>query len=85
MSFLDTVSVKAIDEAEMPDIPETLKLDVATGAKLHLDFAGTGTVQRVRLGSAPHSGILSAETYPDFITGPGCLYVEPRGAVLIFR
>ena len=85
MSFVDTVSVKAIGAAEMPDIPESLTVDVTSGSKLHLDFDGMGTVGKVRLGGASRSGVISSERFPDFVTGPGCLYVEPRGAVLIFR
>jgi hypothetical protein len=71
--------------ANVPDIPATLEIDVAQGAKLRLDYPGVCTVEKVRLGGMKRSGVISAETFPEYITGDGALYVLPKGTVLVVR
>ena len=71
--------------ANVPDIPETLEVEVAQGAKLRLDYPGMSTVEKVRLGGVKRSGVISAETFPEYITGDGALYVLPKGTVLVVR
>ena len=69
----------------VPDIPATLEIDVAQGARLRLDYPGVCTVEKVRLGGTKRSGVISAETFPEYITGDGALYVLPKGTVLVVR
>lgn len=88
-TFVDGVSIVAAD-AEGParaklTLPETFELEVAKGAKLDVDFNGRQKVASVRLGGRRRSGVISAETDPDYITGEGELYVEPNGLMLIVR
>ena len=66
-------------------IPATAQVEVAVGAKLELTFTGTNTVSRIRLGGKYKSGLVTAETAPEYISGPGALYAEPRGMLLIVR
>ena len=60
-------------------------ISVATGAKLYLGFTGCQQVKEVRLGGKRRSKIISAATYPEFIEGPGEVYVEPKGMTLLVR
>ena len=58
---------------------------VAAGAKLDLRFTGTKKVEKVRLGGRPRSGLISAETDPEYLSGPGELWVEPKGMTILIR
>ena len=71
--------------AETPELPEKLEVSVAAGAELRLEFAGTNRIDRLTLGGVPVSGIVSAATHPDYITGDGALEIIPKGTLLIFR
>jgi len=64
---------------------DEMVVNVAQGAKLDLDYIGTNKVHTVRLGNHRRTGIISAETYPDFVTGSGALEVTPTGTIMIFR
>lgn len=85
-SLVDGVSIRAIDvpEAQSPFGAEA-EIHVAAGAKLDLSFVGTNRVQRIRLGNRFVSGVVNAETHPDFLQGFGSLYAEPRGSLMIVR
>lgn len=69
----------------VPSVPNDLRITVAEGAKLNLDFKGKITVRTLRLGGTGCIGTVSAVTHPDYITGDGEIEVEPHGTVLIFR
>ena len=76
-------------EAERPiDLPEYLDIEVADGARLHLDFAGTNVVNSLRIAGRSYVGLVSAAEYPELypvLSGPGTLSIVPKGTLLLFR
>ena len=83
--FVDCVSIKKASDSDMPELDEELKLDLAAASKLRLDFAGTATIKQLRLGGARVSGLIDASHPSGLVSGPGCLYIQPRGTVVTFR
>ncbi len=83
-TLLDGVSICREPDA-LPDVPENLSIAVATGAKLVLDFDGEITLVSCRLGGAGRAGEITAEKYPQYLSGPGRLYVKPRNLVILIR
>lgn len=86
---VDNVSVAKVPEADLIETdtvfaPETA-ISVADRAKLELDFIGTNAVASVRLGGRSAQGLISAKTHPDFLSGPGALYVAPRGTLILIK
>ena len=77
--------VRSADAAGATGDWDEIVVNVAQGAKLDLDYVGTNKAYSVRLGNHRRTGVISAETYPDFVTGSGALEVTPIGAVMIFR
>ena len=77
--------VRSADAADATGDWDEMVVNVAQGAKLDLDYIGTSKVHTVRLGNHRRTGIISAETYPDFVTGSGALEVTPIGTMMIFR
>ncbi|MBR2838899.1 MAG: hypothetical protein IKE55_08955 [Kiritimatiellae bacterium] len=78
--FIAGVSIVKVDSplAET-SLPEDLAVRVAKGAQLRLDFSGTKKVDSVRLGGRSVHGVVSAETYPEYILGEGALECEQKG------
>ena len=76
-------------EAERPiDLPEHLNIEVADGARLHLDFAGTNVVNSLHIAGRSYVGLVSAAEYPELypvLSGPGTLLIVPKGTLLLFR
>ena len=76
-------------EAERPiDLPEHLNIEVADGARLHLDFAGTNVVNSLRIAGKSYVGEVSLATRPALypvLSGPGTLMITPKGTVILFR
>ncbi len=76
-------------EAERPiGLPEHLDVEVADGACLHLDFAGTNVVNSLRIAGRSYVGDISQATHPELypvLSGPGTLSIMPKGTRLIFR
>ena len=66
-------------------IPEDMKISVAAGAKLDADFTGVRTLAEMRLGGRRVSGTISSETHPEYISGAGMFYVQPKGTCVLFR
>ena len=65
-----------------------MNIDVADGARLQLDFAGTNKVYSLRIGGSSYVGFVSAATYPELfptLSGPGTLWITPKGTMLIVR
>ena len=62
-----------------------LEIEIASGAKLALDYDGTAHVKSVRLAGRKVSGLISAAQYPAYLSGRGMLYVQPRGTCVTFR
>ena len=85
-AFVDNVSVRKVVAAGLdPSIGATTQLSLAEGTKLRLDFAGTVELGRLAVGGRGIAGEIDAARYPDLISGPGSLYVKPRGTIMIFR
>lgn len=86
-TMVDGVSVVGLgdDVAPTPNVPETVEIAVAQNARLRLDFAGTNRVKSVRYDGHRLTGVISAETCPDFVQGPGVLEVPRHGFYLLFR
>ena len=76
-------------EAERPiDLPEHLNIEVADGARLHLDFAGTNVVNSLRIAGRSYVGEVSLAARPELypvLSGPGTLLITPKGTLLTFR
>ena len=76
-------------EAERPiDLPEHLNIEVADGARLHLDFAGTNVVNSLRIAGKSYVGEVSLATRPELypvLSGPGTLIITPKGTLILFR
>lgn len=87
-SMIDFVSLERVDDAAVapvPDIDQAAVLSVDDGARLELDYSGRKEVSEVRYAGRRVSGVISQATHPEFVSGPGELFAEPRGAVLVFR
>ena len=83
MSFLDGLSlVRADDREDVPSVPEKMRIAVATGSRLVLDYPGTVKVRRLTLGGVRKEGIVSAATDPDYIGGIGKLEIVPSGVII---
>ena len=89
MTFLDGLSIRRVTETvdDVPVIPEGVRIKVASGARMVLDFKGTNEVSSVRLGGTLlTSGIVDGKSHPDYIGGMGALRIVPKsGFVLLFR
>lgn len=83
--LLDGLVIEPVAIAAPTPLREDLTIRVAKGAQLSLDAPTTNAVAEVRLGGRRRSGLITAERFPDFITGPGALEVPRRGAVIILR
>ncbi len=87
--LIDDVEIVAAPAAARTDladyIPETLELEVASGATLDLDFDGVAEVRRVTYGGKAISGDISHATYPAWVMGRGVLHAMPRGTVFVLR
>lgn len=87
---LDRVAVAYVGDsvAETVALPENLTVDVGADAQLRLDFTGTNVIRKLRIGGRVYGGVVSARTRPELarhLSGPGALYIERKGAVLIYR
>ena len=87
---LDRVAVAYVGDsvAETVALPENLTVDVGADAQLRLDFTGTNVIRKLRIGGRVYSGVVSAQTRPELakhLSGPGALYVERKGALIIYR
>ena len=86
-AFVDLLSIEKAAVADVPDIPKTAEIDVrlAEGEKLRLDYPGTLNLKSLCVNGKNLSREISAETRPDFISGPGSVYVVPNGLTITFR
>ncbi|MBO7685425.1 MAG: hypothetical protein J6V72_03525, partial [Kiritimatiellae bacterium] len=88
-ALLDDVSIVAAPAAARTDlaeyIPENIELNVASGAKLNLDFDGVATVRGIRYNGRSYVGEISHATCPAWVMGRGVLSAAPRGTVILFR
>ena len=68
-----------------PSLPHNVKIEVAKGAQLLLDFTGTAKCGPVTYDGIVHIGTIDASTHPDFVTGMGTLEAASDGTVLLFK
>lgn len=84
---VDALSLKRVygGKTVPPSLPSKLKIEVAEGAKLNLDFVGTLPSGIVRLGARTYTGTIDAAGFPDFVTGTGALEAKSEGTLVIVR
>ena len=70
---------------DQPPLPEKIEIEVASGARLHLDYQGVIDVKRVRYGGQECQGVISAARYPSFVTGVGSMFVTPKGTAIFIH
>ena len=88
MTYLDGMSIHRVTEVvdDVPAIPEELRIRVASGARMVLDFKGTNVVRSVRLGNTLLTcGIVDGRSHPDFIGGSGALRIVSKGLVIMVQ
>ena len=83
--FVDAVSIRKVDAAEMPALDKDLQLTLGTTSRLRLDFDGTATIKSLRLGGRKTIGVIDANHASGLVSGPGSLFVPPVGSTIIFR
>lgn len=84
-AIVDSLSIRRVDwdVAESVDMSPDTRLYLEPGATLNLSFTGTNEVRLVRAnGKALRGEYISAQTHPDFVSGPGTLHVKPYGMVI---
>ena len=86
-AHIDCVSlVRCLDTIDAaPSLPHNVKIEVAKGAQLLLDYTGTAKCGPVKYDGVVHIGTIDASTCPDFVTGMGTLEAVSDGTHLIFR
>ena len=87
-TFLDGCSIRRVlDELDdAPTVPSKLKVTVASGSRLVLNYPGTVQVGRVKLGDAViSSGVVDEATYPQYIGGMGSLTIVPQSTAISIR
>ena len=86
-AYIDDVSlVRCRDTVDaVPTLPHDLKIEVAEGAQLLLDFTGTAKCGPVTYDGVVHVGTIDASTHPEFVTGMGTLESASDGTAIIFR
>ena len=57
----------------------------AAGARLQLSFSGTQTVDEVRYDGHLVTGVMSQQTCPEFVSGPGALFANRKGTAMLIR
>ena len=84
-AWVDKVRIDKVSAAAAPELPEnaTIKVKLADGEKLRLDYPGLATVRTLKVNGRSLHGTVSAATYPDYVTGPGSVNVTYRPGVLI--
>jgi hypothetical protein len=86
--LLDAAWLCRVESEHELVLPKDLNIEVAEGARLQLDFAGTNEVFSLRIAGRKCSGYISAETRPDLfpaLSGPGTLYIRDRGLLIVVR
>jgi len=86
-ALLDGVSIEPVNnlgDAAFA-LPKKLSLSVAAGARLQLSYTGTQTVDEVRYDGHLVTGVMSQQTCPAFISGPGALFANRKGTALLIR
>ncbi len=84
---LDDVRIEtlSVEDLEYTPFPPKLAIDLTTSTQLILDFACTQSLHRLSIGGRFVSGIISAETHPESISGSGALLVPPIGTIFMVQ
>jgi len=77
--------LRRTDEDLTPTLDRDLQLALGGNGRLRLDYAGTNTIRRLRLGGQSVCGVIDASHESGRVFGPGALYVPPYGTMMIFR
>ena len=83
--FVDSVSIKKVADTAPPTLDTDLNLTLGNAARLRLDYVGTNTIKRLRIGGKSVSGLIDASHPSGLVSGPGCIYVPPYGTMVLFR
>lgn len=86
--FIDGVALAKISDGGAPEATPfdgECTVTVAKGAKLRLDYTGTNHVEKIKLGGRTVSGVISAETNPDYIIGEGAIQSDRKGLMMICK
>lgn len=83
--ILDAVSLTAVPAPVAPTALAGKTVQISKDAKLRLDFEGQIQLESFGYGKGHRSGVINAERFPEFISGEGSFYVEPKGLVLIVK
>ena len=82
-SLIDAVSVEKVSLSTLGAVmPKTTVVDVATDARLNLNYEGTVAVSTVLYGGRVLEGMISAQTHPEFASGAGTIYSSPKGTLI---
>jgi hypothetical protein len=87
-TLLDAAWLCRVESQRDIGLPEHLKIEVADGARLQLDFAGTNKIESLRIAGKSYEGLISVETHPELfptLAGPGTLMITPKGTLILFR
>ena len=84
-AFVDLVSIVRTEEDTTPALEHDLQLMLGDTARLRLDYAGTNTIKRLRIGGKSVSGLIDASHPSGLVSGPGCIYVPPYGTMVLLR
>ena len=86
-TLIDGVSLRRVTDelVDVPSVPEKIRIEVANGAILALDFPGTLRTGSLKLGGTHVTGLVNSDTHPDYICGMGTIDARPIGCVLSIR
>ena len=86
-THLDGLSLSRVSETvdAAPRLPRGIKIDIAEGARLVLDFPGVIRTGTIRMGNRRENGVITAQSHPDYIGGTGTIESVPEGSCISFR
>ncbi len=87
-TLVDAVQLYRIETEAPLELPADLEIDLASDARLSLDFEGTNEIRRLAIGGRGRVGVVSAADCPELssvLSGPGAFFIRPRGTMLILR
>ena len=88
-AVLDDMTITRVDAGDLLDcddvFPEDAELAVGEHGRLQLNFHGTNEIRRLSYKGRGFVGVVTSADHPEFLSGPGALYIPPRGTMVIFR
>jgi len=90
VSIFDQISIVPVSAARTREsvagrFPETTALEIAAGAELVLDFEGQIKVADVTYDGHTVSGVISAATHSEFVSGTGSIVSPAKGTIILLR